>query len=192
MLGLSEGSEGEAAGASKPAASPAWTVDDEFISYLHKVEGGEQHRRGGRWYPYNTDGAGKWTIGRGHLINGGESPKGFEDGLSDEEVEQLFKEDVIEAATNARNAVGPDVFDALPQKDRQLFTDFSFNLGPEWSKKFPKMADAVLRGDRETALAESKRFKTDPAGNTSPLKDRNDQTSRFFFGVEPTEGEPLP
>lgn len=173
--------------------SPKDTVDDTFIKYLHGVEGGEQHRKkNGRWYPYNTDGAGKWTIGRGHLINGGKSAKGFEGGLTDDEVEALFKQDVVNAVTQARDAVGHEAFDALPLKDRQLFTDFSFNLGPSWTKKFPSMTKAVLAGDREGAYNESERFKTEPSGVKSRLKDRNHQTGKYFFGRDDTVDPPKP
>ena len=167
----------------KKAASPADTVTDEFVSYLHKVEGGERHiNKQGQWMPYNTDGAGKWTIGRGHLINGGKSPKGWEQGLTSDEVEELFREDVIIATNQARKDVGAVAFDALPLKSRQLLVDFSFNLGSSWSKKFPKMTRAVLAGDMEGAYNQMERWKTAPSGVKSRLKGRNAAVADYFFG----------
>jgi len=165
------------------AAKPSDTVDDTFIKYLHKVEGGERHINSqGQWMPYNTDGAGKWTIGRGHLINGGKNPKGWENGLTTEEVEQLFEEDVIVATEQARKDVGPKAFDALPLKMRQLLVDFSFNLGSSWSKKFPKMTRAVLAGDMVGAYNQMERWKTAPSGAKSKLKGRNRDAAEYFFG----------
>lgn len=176
---------------STKTATPADTVTDEFIAYLHKVEGGEQHiNPQGRWMPYNTDGAGKWTIGRGHLINDGESPKGWEAGLSSDEVEELFNQDVIAAAAQARKAVGAKAFDALPLKMRQLLVDFSFNLGSSWSQKFPKMTRAILAGDMEGAYNQMERWKTAPSGAKSRLKGRNNAVASFFFGK--VDGDPAP
>lgn len=166
------------------------TIDDAFVAFVKRVEGGEQHRNAdGRWYPYNTDGAGKWTIGRGHLINGGASPDGFAQGLTDDQVENLFRKDLEEAEAAARKVIGAS-FDTLPRKSRQLLTDFSFNLGPGFADEFPNMTRAVLRGDKATARAESKRFRTAPDGSKHPLKDRNAQTQRFFFGEEIPDATP--
>ena len=160
------------------------TLSDDFIDFMRRVEGGEEHRgEDGLWRPYKTDGAGKWTIGRGHLINGGLSPEGFDNGLTDEEVEQLFQDDLDDAIDTSRRVVGPRSFDHLPTRYRQLLTDFAFNLGPRFADEFPKMTRAVLAGQDDRVLAEVGRFRTLPSGEKRPLEDRNKQTKLFFFNT---------
>jgi GH24 family phage-related lysozyme (muramidase) len=157
--------------------------DAALLAFISEQEGGENHRTAaGIWMPYPDD-AGKWTIGRGHLINGGESARGFESGLTDAEVEALFAEDVAKARGLARSAVGAR-FDGLDPKMQGLLTDFAFNLGPKFAKEFPKMVGHIMAGNMEGAASESGRVYTDTDGVTKPLKKRNRDTLRFFFGKE--------
>jgi GH24 family phage-related lysozyme (muramidase) len=175
---------GVAATAATPAAPAAPTAPDaDLVTFIADQEGGEQHRTAdGIWHPY-ADEAGKWTIGRGHLINGGKNARGFERGLTDAEVEALFVEDVAAAQAQARAVVGAR-FDGLDPKMQGLLTDFSFNLGPKFAEEFPTMLGHVMAGDMEGAARESARFLTTPAGEKKPLKKRNADTLRFFFGKE--------
>lgn len=162
------------------------TYRPEFISYMHAVEAGEKHRdpKTGLWMPYNNDGAGKWTIGRGHLINGGRSPAGFENGLTDEEVNQLFQDDLDDAAAAVRRQIGGKVYDHLSDRQREMLIDFEFNVG-NVSKEFPAFTEAVLRNDMRAAVVEAVRKRKPGAGaDHIAMRDRNDKFYKRYFGVD--------
>ena len=172
--------------AAMTAAAPAAGSgpSDRVVAFIREAEGGEREHRNpgtGIWSPYE-DAAGKWTIGRGHLINGGDSFEGFANGITDEEVERFFTEDVTKAYNQARKRVGKTKVDSLSPEMQDLFVDFAFNLGQGFAEKFPNMTKAILAGDMETAAKESRRVKGPKGGKKTPLDERNRLTLNTFFG----------
>jgi GH24 family phage-related lysozyme (muramidase) len=65
---------------------------------------------------YNSDGAGRWTIGRGHLVRG-EEFKLYKNGISEEDANNLFQNDlrktVVTLRQNLKVPVTQPQFDAL-------------------------------------------------------------------------------
>jgi GH24 family phage-related lysozyme (muramidase) len=160
-----------------------WSVSKEYRVWLADQEGGEKHidKKTGRWMPYPDD-ADKWTIGRGHLINGGRSEKGFENGLTQAQVDKLFIEDIAKH-TRAAQRIFRDKWDSMSQKQRELAVDFTFNLGENARSSYPKMWGAVFRGDMATAASESGR-NVEIGGKYYPAKKRNQGTLDYFFGKD--------
>jgi GH24 family phage-related lysozyme (muramidase) len=132
--------------------------------------------------PYK-DQAGHWTIGRGHLINGGKSDKGFEAGITSEKTEELFEEDFQKSVRDAERAVGSQAWAGLDNNRRHMLIDFSFNLGPSFHKEFPNFTAAVLANDLETAKTESTRYLIAPGGGKKRLG-RNERFLEAFFPPE--------
>jgi len=158
---------------------------EHFADFVRAEEGGEKHREAdGRWMPYK-DPAGKWTIGRGHLINDGKSPAGYDKGLRDAQVETLFRQDLTAAIDKAQRAVGDDEWRRLDPRRKFMLTDFAFNLGGRFNEKFPKFTQGVLDNDPKVMKKESKRFYKSRAGDMKELKRRNDSFSAFFDLTEP-------
>jgi len=164
----------------------------QFLQYLVKVEGlpkGDKSfnpaQHPDRFFPYK-DPAGLWTIGYGHLIGDGSSPKGFEQGLTKEEVNVFLTKDASQSMRNARTAVGAEAWGQLDERRRYMLTDYAFNLGPQFHKKFPKFTAAVLAGDDETARKESTRFfKDEESGEMKPLEGRNRDFNALAFSHLP-------
>lgn len=173
---------------SQPA--PLAEHDPAFVKFVKLNEGGHEHFKNGRYMPYK-DHAGKWTIGIGHLINGGKSDKGFEKGITPEQAQQFFRSDLSRAASNVRAHTGADQYEKLDKRQKQMLIDFAFNLGPQWYKKktsdgrsgFPKFTAAVLANDMDAASREARRVsKNAKTGVMEPLTQRN-TTFRTFFGL---------
>lgn len=158
---------------------------EHFTDFVRAQEGGEKHREAdGRWMPFK-DPTGLWHIGRGHLINGGKSPAGYEKGLRDAQVEALFRQDLNTAVEKAQRAVGEDEWRRLDPRRKFMLSDFAFNLGGRFHEKFPKFTKGVLNNDPAVMKRESKRFYKHTSGEMRELKTRNDAFAEFFDLEDP-------
>jgi GH24 family phage-related lysozyme (muramidase) len=73
----------------------------------------------------------------------------------------------------------PIDYDTLNQKQKEMFLDFTFNLGS--LKSFPKFTEAVLKGDMATARKEYKRYFENDKGEVKEVKDRNEQFFKTYL-----------
>jgi len=173
---------------------PVWSVSKEYRSWLADQEGGEKYRdrktgkwvsaidpKTGRWMPYQDD-AGHWTIGRGHLINGGRSPRGFERGLTPSQVDDLFIKDVA-SHTEIAQKLFANEWDDMPDRMRELAVDFAYSFGDKARSKYPSMWKAVLKGDMAEAIKQSDRH-ANVGGVMKKMTKRNKGTREFFFGQQ--------
>jgi hypothetical protein len=115
------------------------------------------------------------NIGIGHFVDP-ENSGAFRNGLSEDETMMLLFSDAIIAKNQARDEIdaqfGEGRFDSLSPRQRKMFTDLSFNMGPGWSRGrstnaslgifspndakrgkggFPTFTNAILKGDWDTA-----------------------------------------
>ena len=100
--------------------------------------------------PYK-DSLGLWTVGVGHLIGDGKSlPDAWNREFSDEEVMKLFDEDYNHHRQAAEKISGFDKFNSAGQG---ALTDLTFNMGPNWTSRFPNTAKQIAKGNAEGAAA---------------------------------------
>jgi GH24 family phage-related lysozyme (muramidase) len=162
-------------------------VDDRFINYIERVEG-YKTGKGKTPFRYESPEGGLDTVGLGHKLTQDEidsnSVYGFDlDTLTKEQVKEIFREDLIkyekmlksDLKTNYKEyeMEQPIDYDTLNQKQKEMFLDFTFNLGS--LKSFPKFTEAVLKGDMATARKEYKRYFENDKGEVKEVKDRNEQ-----------------
>lgn len=107
---------------------------------------------GVRYRPYK-DSLGLWTVGVGHLIGDGKTlPPEWDREFSKEEVMALFEEDYAHHRKQAEKIPG---FAKLNTQGQGALTDLTFNMGPNWIKKFPSVAKALSENPPNVALAAS-------------------------------------
>ena len=116
--------------------------------------------------PYK-DSLGLWTVGVGHLIGDGKSlPPEMNREFSDEEVMAMFEKDYAHHRSAAMNIPG---FDKLDGRGQGALTDLTFNMGPSWISKWPKLKKQLEEGDTQSAaknLEQSKWY--GQVGNRAP------------------------
>jgi len=116
--------------------------------------------------PYK-DSLGLWTVGVGHLIGDGKSlPDSWNREFSQEEVMKMFDEDYTHHKSAAMNIPG---FDKVDGRGQGALTDLTFNMGPNWISKWPKLKKQLSEGDTQGAasnLQESKWY--GQVGNRAP------------------------
>lgn len=96
-------------------------------------------------FPY-VDTVGVITIGIGRNLN--------HVGLSMDEVEYLFENDVKKAVNSARRVVGEELFDSLSVNRKAAIANMAFNLGECGLRKFVKFLGFIRRGDFKKASHE--------------------------------------
>ncbi len=99
-------------------------------------------------YPYLCK-SGKITIGIGRNLT--------DKGISDREIEFLFKNDLEECLVDL-NKIFPDYF-LYPEYIQQVLCDMRFNLGPEGFRSFKKLIAAVINKDWKAMKREMKNSK---------------------------------
>ena len=105
---------------------------------------------GKRYEPYK-DSLGLWTVGVGHLIGDGKAlPPDWNRKFSEEEVMKLFDEDYNHHRLAAQKIPG---FGKLGTSGQGALTDLTFNMGPSWIQKWPKLKDQLANLDLEGAAS---------------------------------------
>jgi lysozyme len=116
--------------------------------------------------PYK-DSLGLWTVGVGHLIGDGKTlPPEMNREFSNEEVMAMFEKDYAHHRSAAMNIPG---FDKLDGRGQGALTDLTFNMGPSWISKWPKLKKQLEEGDTKSAaqnLEQSKWY--GQVGNRAP------------------------
>lgn len=107
-----------------------------------------QHE-GVRLEPYK-DKLGLWTVGVGHLIGDGRSlPDSWNRRFSKEEVYALFDQDFERHKKAAMNIPN---FSRLGQKAQAALIDLTFNMGPGWFNRWPKLVQAMRDFDIRSVI----------------------------------------
>ena len=118
--------------------------NDKIKSYIKRNEGSVIDSNGNHiMYP---DSEGYSTVGYGHLMRGVESPI-----LSQKSADQYFDRDYELHKKHAEKIPG---FSRLDSNQKAALIDMTFNMGPEWYKKFPKFTKALEAGDLDRATSE--------------------------------------
>lgn len=121
---------------------------------------------GKRYRPYQ-DTLGLWTVGVGHLIGDGKSlPPEMNREFSEDEIMAMFEKDYAHHRSAAMNIPG---FDKLDGRGQGALTDLTFNMGPSWISKWPKLKKQLEAGDTKGAaqnLEQSKWY--GQVGNRAP------------------------
>ena len=94
----------------------------------------------GRFMPYK-DSVGKLTIGYGRCIE--------DVGISQDEAILLFKDDIANAANDARRLCS--IIDELTRPRQLVLMSMAFNLGYAGFSKWPRFWDAIHRRDWQEA-----------------------------------------
>jgi GH24 family phage-related lysozyme (muramidase) len=143
----------------KVKVSSAGMSDEEIKAMIIKHEG-KRNR------PYQ-DSLGLWTVGIGHLIGDGKSlPPEMNREFSDEEIMAMFEKDYAHHRSAAMNIPG---FGKLDGRGQGALTDLTFNMGPSWISKWPKLKKQLEEGDTQGAaknLEQSKWY--GQVGNRAP------------------------
>lgn len=142
-------------GESTPAAAPSRTSESSLTGAAAPMAAGApvaassppsdtkkmimQHE-GVRTRPYK-DSKGLWTVGVGHLIGDGKSlPDSWNREFSKEEVYALFDQDY---EYHKKAAMKIPNFSRLGEKAQAALIDLTFNMGPAWYTRWPKLVQAM-------------------------------------------------
>ena len=133
-------------------------LSKDFINYLKAVENrGKAGFKNGRWFPHN-DPSGGFNVGYGHHLQSDEEYRRIaKSGLTDQQVEQLLAQDILDAKKKVDDYIRKKykVNLRLTPDQYHMLIDYVFNLGG--LESFPKMVDAVLRSDKDKMKQEYKR-----------------------------------
>jgi len=133
------------------------SFDKSFLNYIKSVEnetkiGYDKNKK--LWFPHKSVEGGFPTIGYGHKIKSNHELETIKNGISDKDVENLLKSDLMVANKRVReyikNKYKVDI--TLTQKQNEMLIDFAFNLGG--LEKFPKFVDAVLKNQWDIVKSE--------------------------------------
>lgn len=124
----------------KEVKLPNITGDDASVMEMIKKHEGVRYR------PYK-DIKGLWHIGVGHYI-GKTLPKEYNREFTPEEVQDLFIKDYFKHKKAAENIPG---YNNLDSKGKAALIDLTFNMGPNWINKWPKLKEQLASGDLEGA-----------------------------------------
>jgi GH24 family phage-related lysozyme (muramidase) len=148
----------------KAMAKAGGSMSDEDIKKMIIKHEGIRNK------PYK-DSLGLWTVGVGHLIGDGYKgqsapPPEWNREFSNEEVMKMFDEDYAHHKSAAMKIPG---YDKVDSKGQGALTDLTFNMGPSWISKWPKLKKQLGEGDTQAAasnLQESKWY--GQVGNRAP------------------------
>lgn len=125
-------------GASYDPNSPVITSKSEKVSIPSSLEELIAKEEGKVLQQY-PDVGGKATIGYGHLITSNERKQGFlqigneqvplTQGLTEEQANQLRKQDIDEHQNRAIKGVGEDVWKQLPENAKNALVSYTYNVG---------------------------------------------------------------
>ena len=130
--------------------------DRDFVVYMKSAENAAKEGfKDNRWYPHPSYEGGTDTIAYGHKLGKVEK---YPKGIQNSEAENLLKRDLMNAENIVKIKVGEKTYNDLDNKQKQMLIDFSFNLGPNFMKEFPKFVEGVLMDDIAVMKKEYKRY----------------------------------
>ena len=137
-----------------------------------------KHFEGVRNKPYR-DCVGLWTVGVGHLIEGGRQlPEGWNRTFTDAEIDALLRKDLI----RFERGVAMQLPMPLKQCEFDAMVSFSFNLGLGTFQR-STIRQALLRGDKETAMESLVKYCKAGGKILKGLQNRRLDERKLFEGV---------
>ena len=130
--------------------------DRDFVAYMKSAENAAKEGfKDNRWYPHRSFEGGTDTIAYGHKLGKVEK---YPRGIANSEAENLLKRDLMNAENIVKIKVGEKTYNDLDNKQKQMLIDFSFNLGPNFMREFPKFVEGVLIDDIDVMKKEHFRY----------------------------------
>lgn len=172
-------------GMDAPQVGPDMEATEKFHEALKREENGIRSgydKKAGVWTPHKSLEGGTDTLGYGHKLTPRESKGNFvilggeklplDKGLTEEEIDMLFQQDVDKARRSLEKSIKG--FDSYPQKYQDVLTNIAFNVGKVTPKKWPKLIKAMEAGDDEGVRREMVTTYTKPNGKREKLQSRAD------------------
>lgn len=180
--------EGSSAGAAGATGAATTGGEDSTKSFIKENEGLSL-------VPYK-DSLGLWHVGYGHLIGDGKTlPKEYNRKFTREEAEALFEKDYARHKKAAENIPN---FNKLNDSGKTALIDLTYNMGPNWYKKWPRFTAAMEKGDINGAIASLERSKWySQVGARAPkvislLRSSSIETSTKPISIPAVESAPRP
>jgi hypothetical protein len=165
--------------------------NDKFYSLVKTLENSVKagfDKETNTWKPHTSLEGGRPTIAWGHKLTPeeakgnyvmvGDTKVSLDTGLTNEQADMLFKQDMDIAKTEAKKFIGED-FDKLSNKQQLLATELFYNLGANKAKQYTNFKEKLLAGD-ESFINEIDRGYKDAEGNRQLLTDRTDPLKEWY------------
>ena len=165
--------------------------NDKFYNLVKTLENSVKagfDKETNTWKPHTSLEGGRPTIAYGHKLTPeeakgnyvmvGDTKVSLDKGLTNEQADMLFKQDMDIAKTEAKKFIG-EGFDKLSNKQQLIATELFYNLGANKAKQYKNFKEKLLAGD-ESFINEIDRGFTDTKGNRQLLTDRTDPLKEFY------------
>lgn len=147
-------------------------TSDNGIKFIKRFEGV-------RFKPYR-DVIGLWTIGAGHLIEGGKQlPDAYNRTFTSKEVDALLRHDLLRFEAGLSRLL-PNVY--LRQNEYDALISFVFNLGLGTLQR-STLRQSLLRGDKEQAAKQILKYCYAGGKVIKGLQTRRLAEHNLFLGV---------
>ena len=147
--------------------------------FIRKVKAMVRMHEGYKNYVYK-DSRGYLTMGTGHRLTDEEKLKYKEGDRVDESyLEGLFEKDFIKHYKRARQITG---FDSLTNQQKAALIDLTFNMGVNWTKKFPNLIRNIKLASEQTNPVLKKIYMRKAAGELKYVNaEESDFTESKYF-----------
>lgn len=165
--------------------------NDKFYNLVKTLENSVKagfDKETNTWKPHKSLEGGRSTIAWGHKLTPeeakgnyvmiGDTKVSLDKGLTNEQADTLFKQDMDIAKTEAKKFIG-EGFDKLSNKQQLLATELFYNLGANKAKQYKKFKEKLLAGD-ESFINEIDRGYKDAEGNRQLLTNRTDPLKEWY------------
>lgn len=148
--------------------------------FIRKVKAMVRKHEGYRNYVYE-DSRGYLTMGTGHRLTDKEKEKYKEGDRVDESyLERLFEKDFKLHYARAKEIEG---FDTLTAQQRAALIDLTFNMGVNWTAKFPNLIKNIKLASEQTNPVLKKIYMRKAAGELKFVNaEKSDFTESKYFG----------
>jgi len=165
--------------------------NDKFYSLVKTLENSVKagfDKKTNTWKPHKSLEGGRSTVAWGHKLTPeeakgnyvmiGDTKVSLDTGLTNEQADALFKQDMDIAKTEAKKFIG-EGFDGLSNKQQLLATELFYNLGANKARAYKNFKEKLLAGD-ESFINEIDRGFKDDKGQRQLLTDRTDPLKEWY------------
>lgn len=165
--------------------------NDKFYSLVKTLENSVKagfDKETNTWKPHKSLEGGRATVAWGHKLTPeeakgnyvmvGDTKVSLDTGLTNEQADTLFKQDMDIAKTEAKKFIG-EGFDGLSNKQQLLATELFYNLGANKARQYKNFKEKLLAGD-ESFINEIDRGFKDDKGQRQLLTDRTDPLKEWY------------
>lgn len=165
--------------------------NDKFYNLVKTLENSVKagfDKKTNTWKPHKSLEGGRATVAWGHKLTPeeakgnyvmvGDTKVSLDTGLTNEQADTLFKQDMDIAKTEAKKFIG-EGFDGLSNKQQLLATELFYNLGANKAKQYKNFKEKILAGD-ESFINEIDRGYKDDKGQRQLLTDRTDPLKEWY------------